>query len=53
MIIKVEVLSPDCIPALLHEAADIISAECVGGKIAKDDGDEINWNAKFSKQIRI
>ena len=53
MIIATETLSPDCIPALLCEAAENIRKENTCGEIAKADGDTIRWTTEIEKQKEI
>ncbi len=41
--ILVEVLSIDCVPALVAKAVDQISEEFESGKLSADDGDTVTW----------
>jgi hypothetical protein len=44
--VKVEVLSPDSIPALLCQVATILEVEFPGGSLTAEDGDHVEWSAE-------
>lgn len=46
MTVKIEVLSIDAVPALLHEVAGIIRNGNTGGSLSKDDGDLVEWETQ-------
>lgn len=46
VIVEVEVLSLDAVPALLEEVASIMQRENQSGSLLKEDGDFIKWGTK-------
>lgn len=47
--IKIEVLSVDCVPAILQACSNQIQQEAVNGKLVMDDGDTIKWKTSLRK----
>jgi len=49
VIIEVEVLSLEVVPALLNEVARIITDENRTGSLLKEDGDMVKWGTKSER----
>ena len=47
--IKIEALSIDVVPGLLHDVVDRIRDEYSSGCLSADDGDLIMWKTKLKK----
>lgn len=51
--VKIEVLSVDSVPGLLHQAARRIEEEQISGAIYHDDGDQVEWQTLFGTPLEV